>query len=88
MSELSDSVINFQFKYEKDFYFSRPQYNLDQINKMPLLNPADALNHLKTYERGDGLSVQELMDSRTRGGLTVSYFYYKNNIYCLLFFLV
>ena len=47
---------------------------------MPLLNPADALNHLKTYERGDGLSVQELMDSRTRGGLTVSYFYYKVNI--------
>lgn len=44
---------------------------------MPLLNPAEALNHLKTYERGDGLSVQELMDSRTRGGLTVSYFVIK-----------
>ena len=38
--------------------------------KMPQLNAADALSHLNTYENRDGLSVQALMDSKTRGGLT------------------
>ncbi|TIA88352.1 hypothetical protein E3P99_02630 [Wallemia hederae] len=37
---------------------------------MPQLNAADALAHLNTYENRDGLSVQALMDSKTRGGLT------------------
>lgn len=34
------------------------------------LNPATALEHLKTYERGDGLTAAELMDSTVHGGLT------------------
>lgn len=34
------------------------------------LDPSTALEHLKTYSRGDGLSVSELMDSTTHGGLT------------------
>ncbi|CCD24787.1 IMP dehydrogenase IMD4 NDAI_0D04740 [Naumovozyma dairenensis CBS 421] len=33
-----------------------------------------ALEHLKTYPKKDGLSVQELMDSNTRGGLTYNDF--------------
>jgi hypothetical protein len=34
------------------------------------LDASKALEHLKTYERGDGLSVRELMDSKRNGGLT------------------
>ena len=34
------------------------------------LDPLTALEHLKTYSRGDGLHVAELMDSTTHGGLT------------------
>ncbi|TYJ57489.1 inosine-5'-monophosphate dehydrogenase [Cryptococcus floricola] len=39
-----------------------------------LLNTADALKHLDDYPRGDGLSLQELMDSRKNGGLTYNDF--------------
>lgn len=39
-----------------------------------LLNPSDALKHLEEYPRGDGLSLQELMDSRKNGGLTYNDF--------------
>lgn len=38
------------------------------------LDPSTALEHLKTYQRSDGLSVQELMDSRVHGGLTYNDF--------------
>lgn len=38
------------------------------------LNPSTALEHLKTYERRDGLSVAELIDSRVHGGLTYNDF--------------
>lgn len=34
------------------------------------LPASDAIAHLKTYTRGDGLSLRELMDSRVNGGLT------------------
>lgn len=34
------------------------------------LDPASALQHLRSYDRSDGLSVQELMDARIHGGLT------------------
>lgn len=37
---------------------------------MPFLDPKDALVHLESYSRGDGLSVRELMDSQKQGGLT------------------
>ena len=37
---------------------------------MTFLDPSTALEHLKTYSRGDGLSVRELMDSTKQGGLT------------------
>lgn len=37
---------------------------------MPFLDPKDALAHLESYARGDGLSVRELMDSQKQGGLT------------------
>ena len=38
------------------------------------LDPATALEHLKTYEHRDGLSVSELMNSRMHGGLTYNDF--------------
>ncbi|KAF9451315.1 IMP dehydrogenase [Macrolepiota fuliginosa MF-IS2] len=41
---------------------------------MSYLNPADALSVLKTYERSDGLSVGDLMESRIHGGLTYNDF--------------
>jgi hypothetical protein len=41
---------------------------------MAFLNTANALAHLKTYSTKDGLSVSELMDSRTNGGLTYNDF--------------
>ncbi|KAI6127100.1 IMP dehydrogenase/GMP reductase [Pisolithus sp. B1] len=34
------------------------------------LDPADAVAHLQTYASSDGLSVEDLMNSRLRGGLT------------------
>lgn len=34
------------------------------------LSAADAVAHLATYKTGDGLSMSELVDSRTNGGLT------------------
>ena len=50
---------------------------LAQPTTMPsntLLDPSQALEHLKTYERRDGLSVADLMDSRVHGGLTYNDF--------------
>ncbi|KAJ3572077.1 hypothetical protein NP233_g3317 [Leucocoprinus birnbaumii] len=41
---------------------------------MSYLNPASALDVLKTYERSDGLSVNDLMESRIHGGLTYNDF--------------
>ena len=38
------------------------------------LDPATALDHLKTYQHADGLSVAELMDSKANGGLTYNDF--------------
>ncbi|KAJ3552706.1 hypothetical protein NM688_g4011 [Phlebia brevispora] len=38
------------------------------------LDPATALEHLKTYQHSDGLSVEELMNSRIHGGLTYNDF--------------
>jgi IMP dehydrogenase len=38
------------------------------------LSHADALAHLDTYPRRDGLSVQDLMDSVRHGGLTYNDF--------------
>ncbi|KAI0337155.1 IMP dehydrogenase [Trametopsis cervina] len=38
------------------------------------LDPSKALEHLKTYQRGDGLHVTELMDNRLHGGLTYNDF--------------
>ncbi|KIJ59781.1 hypothetical protein HYDPIDRAFT_190384 [Hydnomerulius pinastri MD-312] len=43
-------------------------------SKDPLLNPAEAVSHLQSYPRSDGLSVQELMDSQVHGGLTYNDF--------------
>ncbi len=39
-----------------------------------VLSPAQALEHLKTYATGDGLSMSELIDSRQHGGLTYNDF--------------
>jgi IMP dehydrogenase len=41
---------------------------------MTYLNPASALDVLKSYERSDGLSVHDLMESRIHGGLTYNDF--------------
>lgn len=38
------------------------------------LDPSEALGHLQTYPRSDGLSVQEIMDSQSHGGLTYNDF--------------
>ena len=38
------------------------------------LDPSTALEHLKTYSSPDGLSVQDLMNSRVHGGLTYNDF--------------
>ena len=38
------------------------------------LDPKSALDHLKTYNRSDGLSVSDLMDSQLNGGLTYNDF--------------
>ena len=40
------------------------------MSSSQLRDPASALDHLKTYEKLDGLSLHELMDSRKNGGLT------------------
>ncbi|KAG1822750.1 IMP dehydrogenase/GMP reductase [Suillus subaureus] len=39
-----------------------------------LLSPLEAVAHLATYERLDGLSAKDLMDSRVHGGLTYNDF--------------
>ena len=39
-----------------------------------VLSPSQALEHLKTYTYGDGLSMAELIDSRQHGGLTYNDF--------------
>jgi IMP dehydrogenase len=44
------------------------------LTKGTVLNPSEALAHLQTYDRSDGLSVNELMDSQTHGGLTYNDF--------------
>ncbi|GAA5915480.1 IMPDH/GMPR family protein [Sporobolomyces salmoneus] len=41
---------------------------------MPFLDAANAIKHLESYSRGDGLSVKELMDSTKQGGLTYNDF--------------
>lgn len=38
------------------------------------LDPSQALEVLKSYERSDGLSAAELMDTRIHGGLTYNDF--------------
>lgn len=38
------------------------------------LDAKDAIAHLATYPRSDGISVQELMDSQVNGGLTYNDF--------------
>lgn len=43
-------------------------------NANAYLDPAQALEHLKSYERSDGLAVSDLMDSRVHGGLTYNDF--------------
>jgi IMP dehydrogenase len=39
-----------------------------------MLDPTTAIEHLKTYNRLDGLAVQDLMDSHVHGGLTYNDF--------------
>ena len=38
------------------------------------LDPSTALEHLKTYSRSDGLSINDIMDSQVHGGLTYNDF--------------
>lgn len=44
------------------------------LNGTALLDPKTALEHLKSYQSSDGLSVSELMDSKAHGGLTYNDF--------------
>ncbi|KAH7921977.1 IMP dehydrogenase [Leucogyrophana mollusca] len=43
-------------------------------SKNTLLSPSEALAHLSSYPRSDGLSVRDLMDSQVHGGLTYNDF--------------
>ena len=43
-------------------------------SKAHYLDPSTALEHLKSYPRSDGLSVQDLMNSVLHGGLTYNDF--------------
>ena len=43
-------------------------------NASAVLDPSQALEVLKSYERSDGLAVTDLMDSRVHGGLTYNDF--------------
>ncbi|TFK85867.1 IMP dehydrogenase [Polyporus arcularius HHB13444] len=43
-------------------------------NVPAVLDASQAIEHLKSYERSDGLSVTDLMDSRVHGGLTYNDF--------------
>ncbi|WFD35288.1 IMP dehydrogenase [Malassezia cuniculi] len=45
-----------------------------KVSDTKVLPPSAAREVLGSYERGDGLSVQELMDSRKQGGLTYNDF--------------
>lgn len=45
-----------------------------QLPKEDVLPASQALEHLKTYATGDGLSMSELIDSRQHGGLTYNDF--------------
>lgn len=45
-----------------------------KVSESTVLPPAAAQETLVAYERRDGLSVQELIDSRTHGGLTYNDF--------------
>ena len=56
-----------------------PQLNGDSSASAParpssVSNAADAMSLLKEYTRGDGLALNELMDSRRNGGLTYNDF--------------
>ncbi|CAA7261944.1 unnamed protein product [Cyclocybe aegerita] len=44
------------------------------VDPTTYLDPKSALEHLNTYNRRDGLSVAELMDSQVHGGLTYNDF--------------
>jgi len=41
---------------------------------MAYLDPSTALDHLATYEKSDGLSIRDLMNSTLHGGLTYNDF--------------
>ena len=43
-------------------------------NANAYLDPSQAMELLKSYERSDGLAVSDLMDSRVHGGLTYNDF--------------
>jgi IMP dehydrogenase len=44
------------------------------LQESKYLDPSTALEHLDTYSHSDGLSVNDLMDSRVHGGLTYNDF--------------
>jgi IMP dehydrogenase len=65
-------VMKLRLKYEYILIF---KINLAKMAApSALLPPSDALAHLATYERLDGLSVKDLMNSRVHGGLTYNDF--------------
>ncbi|KDN53464.1 IMP dehydrogenase [Tilletiaria anomala UBC 951] len=48
--------------------------NGDASTSQRVLDPSEAVAHLKTYQFGDGLAMSELMNSREHGGLTYNDF--------------
>lgn len=48
--------------------------SMSQATSTGFLDPKTALEHLKEYERRDGLSVSDLMNSVKNGGLTYNDF--------------
>ena len=55
-------------------------------NGISYLDPKSALEYLKTYDRPDGLSVSDLMDSRVNGGVNLQRLHpptWKDRLPCL-----
>lgn len=73
-----NGLINKQISNQQNFFFSEtrdiavpPSF----VNRKEMvLQASEALKYLENYKEKDGLSVHQLMDSQTRGGLTYNDF--------------
>ena len=59
---------------DKPAVYKHSPKNILLMAPATLLSPSTALEHLSSYERSDGLSAKDLMDSTLHGGLTYNDF--------------